>query len=192
MESEEFQKAARRVTPRELGFAEERDPSAYILRRLFCTELYIIGCTRAQRQNLMGHKIEDFGVERRDFRNEDQLESLAQLLNKCPSTNRKALEEKVVTMGGQGYKNNDFHREIIRIPARKGKLVINIASHESLTPVNASFKFPKGIKGICEYRQQSTSISQRRDANVLNDYYDAFRRVYAEMENKGVNEEVES
>lgn len=192
VESEEFQEAVRRITPKELRFTEEKDPSAYILRRMFCTELHIVGCSRPQRQNLMGHKIEDFGVERRDFRNEDQLETLVRLLNKRPCTNRKALEEKVVMMGGQSYNNDDFHKEIIWTPAKKGKLVIRIASHESLTPVNASFEFPAGFKGVCKYRQQSTMAHQRQDANVLNDYYDAFRKEYAAMETREADDKKNS
>lgn len=192
VESEEFQEAVRRITPKELGFAEEKDPSAYILRRLFCTELHIVGCSRPQRQNLMGHVIEDPAVERRDFRNEDQLATLVQLLNKRPGTNRKVLEKTVVTMDSQVYQNEDFHSETIRIPAQKGKLVIRISSHESLTSVNASFTFPEGFRGVCEYRQQRTLASQRQDANVLNDYYDAFRKAYAEMENREMNEEIVS
>jgi len=36
--------------------------------------------------------------------------------------------------------------------------------------------------GGCEYRQQRTMADQRQDANVLNDYYDAFRKGYAAME----------
>ena len=31
-----------------------------------------------------------------------------------------------------------------------------------------------------------------QDANVLNDYYDAFRKAYAEMENREMNEEIVS
>lgn len=190
VESEEFQEAERRITPRDLGFAVEKDPSAYILRRQFCTDMHIVGCSRSQRQNLMGHVIEDPAVERRDFRNEDLFDVLALLLNRRPATNPKVLEEKVVTMDGQGYQNDDFHKETIRIPARKGKLVIRISSNEALTPVNVSFSFPTGFKGNCEYRQQRTLVQQRQNANVLNDYYDAFRKAYAEMENREMNEEI--
>lgn len=147
VESEDFQEAVRRITPKELGFAEEKDPSAYILRRLFCTELHIVGCSRPQRQNLMGHVIEDPAAERRDFRNEDQLATLVQLLNKRPGTNRKVMEKTVVTMDSQGYQNEDFHSETIRIPAKKGKLVIRISSHESLTPCKCFVYFPGRVQG---------------------------------------------
>lgn len=188
-ESEEFAEAEKRVTPGDLGFAQEKDPTAYILRRQFCTDTHIVGCTAEERQYAMGHKIENPAVDRRDFRNDDMLHSLADKLNKRPATNKDVLLPKETIMDGQSLINKDFHNESIRIPAKKGKLIIRITSYEPLTPVTAEIRIPGELKATCKYHQQSSSATQRREVNVLNDYYNEFRRAYSLLDQAKAKDE---
>lgn len=181
-ESEEFAEAEKRVTLGILGFADLKDLTAYILRRQFCTDAHIVGCTPEQRQYAMGHKNENPAVDRRDFRNDDMLALLADKLNKRPAINKDVLLPKETIMDGQSLINKDFHEESIRIPAKKGKLIIRVTSHEPLTPVTIEIKIPDGVKATVKYHQQSSSATQRREVNVLNDYYNEFRRAYSLLE----------
>ena len=188
VESDEYIEAERRVTPKELGFADEKDPSAYSARRQYCTDMHIVGCVQDERQFAMGHRIENPAVDRRDFRNEDKLRALAEKLNKRPVINPQVLEPNEIKMEGASYQNPDFHNETIRIPAKKGKYIIRITSNEPLTPATATFAFPKQMNARCKYYQHQSSAQQRREVNILNDYYEAFRQAYALLEQRKVDE----
>lgn len=50
---------------------EEKEPTAYLLRRFYATTLYILGFSNAEQEYLMGHNISDDDVDRRDYTNED-------------------------------------------------------------------------------------------------------------------------
>lgn len=119
-ESDEFREAERKATPSELGFAIEKDPTSYIFRRQYCTDLHIVGCCQEEIQYAMGHRIDNTAIDRRDFRNEDKIASLAKKVTKRPFVNRDVLNQKEITMSGNCYHNMDFHSETIRIPCRKG------------------------------------------------------------------------
>lgn len=181
-ESDEFRKAERKATPSELGFAIEKDPTAYILRRQYCTDLHIVGCCQEEIQYAMGHRIDNAAIDRRDFRNEDKITSLAEKVVKRPFVNRDVLNRKETTMSGNYYHNKDFHSETIRIPCRKGKIMIRIRSHEPLTASSISIDLPKSMKAECCYYQTKNLAPQRKEVNVLNDYYETYRKVYEELD----------
>ena len=183
-ESDEFQEAEGKATPSELGFAIEKDPTAYIFRRQYCTDLHIVGCCEEEIQYAMGHKIDNAGIDRRDFRNEDKITLLAEKVIKRPFVNKDVLKEKEIVMIGTGYQNKDFHSETIRVPIRKGKMRIRIRSHEPLTSSSITFVLPENVKAKCCYYQTRSHEKQRKEVNVLNDYYDSYRKAYEELEKK--------
>lgn len=189
VESEEYADAVRKVTPSELGFADEKNPTMYIQRRQYCTDMHIIGCTAEQIQYAMGHRIENNAVDRRDYRNEDRLSELAAKLNERPSTNRAVLIPQCHTVSGSKYRNDDFIDERIRLPICKGKIIIRISSHEALTPACMSISVPQNVRAIrCKYYEQEDSSPQNREVNVLNDYYADFRKAYQELDEKRESE----
>ena len=181
-ESDEFEKAERSATPTELGFAIEKEPTAYILRRQFCTDLHIVGCTQDEIEYAMGHKIENTAIDRRDFRNEDRITALAEKIIKRPFVSKEVLNQKEIVMSETSYKNSDFYNETIRVPIRKGKLRIRISSHEPLDKASITIILPENLNSKCCYYQLQRSAPQRREVNVLNDYYDSYRKAYEELE----------
>lgn len=181
-ESDEFQEAEKLATPTELGFAIEKEPTAYILRRQFCTDLHIVGCTQDEIEYAMGHKIENTAIDRRDFRNEDRITALAEKMIKRPFVSKEVLNQKEMVMSEMSYKNSDFYNETIRVPIRKGKLRIRISSHEPLDKASITIILPENLSSKCCYYQSQRSAPQRREVNVLNDYYDSYRKAYEELE----------
>lgn len=185
VESDEYADAIRRVTPGELGFADERNPTMYIQRRQFCTDMHIVGCNADQIQYAMGHRIENTAIDRRDFRNEDKLKELAEKLNRRPSVNREVLNQEYYTVSGTQIHINDFHDARIRMPMRKGKIIIRVSSDEHLTPTSVKIYVPENVNAIsCRYYVREDSSPQNKEVNVLNDYYDDFRKAYQELDEK--------
>lgn len=183
-ESDEFQEAEKLATPTELGFAIEKDPTSYITRRHFCTDLHIVGCSPDEIQYAMGHKIENTAIDRRDFRNEDRITALAEKMLKRPFVNKEVLEQKEIIMNGTNYCNEDFYNEIIKLPIRKGRVRIRVSSHEPLTSTSVTIVIPENINAKCYYYQARSQEKQRKEVNVLNDYYDSYRKAYDELERR--------
>ena len=186
VESEDYAKAVSKVTPEELGFATERNPTLYIGRRQYCTDMHIVGCTAEERQYSMGHDIENSAVDRRDFRNDDVLKELASKLLKRPGVNKDVLIRQRHTLSGEEYHNPDFHDECVRLTMRKGKIIICVSSHEASTPISAKITVPENVRIKCTYYERDQHSPQRKDANVLNDYYDEYRLAYKLVEKKSI------
>ena len=185
VESDEYADAVRRVTPGELGFADERNPTMYIQRRQFCTDMHIMECDVNQIQYAMGHRIENTAIDRRDYRNKDKLKELAEKLNRRPSVNREVLNQEYYTFSGTQLNINDFHDTRIRVPMRKGKIIIRVSSHEPLTPASIEIFVPQNVHAIsCKYYVREDTSPQNKGVNVLNDYYDDFRKAYKELDEK--------
>ena len=180
--SEDFTEAERKANPEELGFAKVKDPTVYINRRQFCTDMHIVGCTPEERQYAMGHRIENTSVDRRTFRNEDMLKILADKLNRRPSVNRKVLSPQCYTVSQGEYVNRDFNNEHIKLPVKKGKIRIWVSSHESICFAQLTITPPEGVNIGCTYYDSEDRSEQRQTVNVLNDYYDAFKEAYNTFE----------
>ena len=151
--------------------------------------MHIVGCTAEQIQYAMGHRIENNAIDRRDFRNEDRLRGLTERLNKRPSVNKAVLIPKCHTVSGGKYHNDDFIDEKIRLPMRKGKIIIRISSHEALTPASIAISVPQNVSAIrCKYYEREDLSPQNREVNVLNDYYADFRKAYQELDEKQESE----
>lgn len=189
VESEEYADAVRKVTPSELGFADERNPTMYIQWRQFCTDMHIVGWNADQIQYAMGHRIENTAIDRRDFRNEDKLKELGEQLNRRPSVNREVLNQECCTVSGTQLRNNDFHDVRIRVPMQKGKIIIRASSHEALTPASVKISLPPNVHAVsCKYYAREDASPQNKEVNVLNDYYDDFRKAYQELDDKRKSE----
>ena len=172
--SEEFAEAVKRVTPKELGFAEEKDPSAYALRRHFNTEMHIWGVMPEDRQFAMGHKIENPKVKRSDYRNEDLLGRLAKQLNMRPYINPSALDNK--TIKTSCYESDNVSNQDFEIPNKKGTLVIEFVGYDLLAPGAISIKAPDGtvISGKVYTQPLETPLEQ--SPSVIYDYLETYRR----------------
>ena len=174
--SEEFAEAVKRVTPKELGFAEEKDPSAYALRRHFNTEMHILGVMPEARQFAMGHKIENPKVKRSDYRNEDLLRRLAKQLNMRPYINPSALDNK--TIKTSCYESDNVSNQDFEIPNKKGTLVIEFVGYDLLAPGAISIKAPDGTVISGKVYTQPLETPLEKPPSVIYDYLEPYRRAW--------------
>ena len=65
----------------------EKDPTAYLLRRNFGTQFYLLGLEESEIQYIIGHEIEDPGEMRSIFRSEEKLHPIAQKMALRPIVN---------------------------------------------------------------------------------------------------------
>lgn len=172
--SQDFLEEIRRITPKELGFADERDPSAYACRRHYNTDMHILGMSPEDRQFCMGHKIENPSVKRSDYANEDLLRRVAKLLAMRPYTNPSVLDCKTITSdyyeGDVGYNQN------FAIPNRKGTMIIEFFGYDLLDPGKISVIATEGtfISGRVYTQPLNAPVGQ--SPNVLYDYLELHRR----------------
>lgn len=172
--SQEFTEAVKRVTPKNLGFAEERDPSAYACRRNYNTEMHILGMPPESRQFCMGHKIESSNIQRSDYRNEDLLKQISQLLSMRPYINPSVLDRQTVQTScyeGKAALNQNFE-----IPNKKGRLVIEFTGYDLLDPGKISVTFPNGTVVRGRAYTQPLDAPVRPSPDVLYDYLQTHRR----------------
>lgn len=66
---------------------DEKEATAYLLRRNFCTHLYILGVPDLMMEVIMGHQIEYKGKERKDFVDENYIVAIDNYLCKRPLFN---------------------------------------------------------------------------------------------------------
>lgn len=182
VESEEFQQAVKELTPAGLGFTEEKDMTAYISRRQFYTNMYIVGMGELARQYAMGHKFEDPTIDRRDYRNPDRARRQAEEILRIPTINKAALEPRVIAMNGDSLNYEDARDETIKVAAKKGRLVIRINSNEAMTPTEVRIKKIPGIDIRLSSRQTKSSIPYKETVNILNPYYKEAREAYAMLQ----------
>lgn len=177
--SQDFAEAVKRVTPKELGFAEEKDPSAYGWRREYNTEMHILGVIPEGRQFGMGHKIENPKVKRSDYRNEDLLGRLAKQLNMRPYINPSVLDKK--TINTSCYESDNVYNQDFEIPNKKGTLVIELTGYDLLSPGTITVKAPDGtvIRGKVYTGQLESPMEQ--SPNVIYDYLETHRRARDEV-----------
>ena len=172
--SPDFMDAIKRVTPVELGFTAERDPSAYACRRHYNTDMHILGMSPEDRQFCMGHKIENPSVKRSDYANEDLLRRVAKLLAMRPYTNPSVLDRKTITSdcyeGDVGYNQN------FAIPNRKGTLIIEFFGYDLLDPGKISVTAPEGTFISGRVYTQPLNAPVVQSPNVLYDYLEMHRR----------------
>lgn len=172
--SQEFAEAVKRVTPRDLGFAEERDPSAYGWRRHLNTEMHILGAIPEDRQFGMGHNIENPSVKRSDYRNEDLLGRLEQKMNMRPYVNPAVLDHK--TIKTSCYENDNVFNQEFEIPNKKGTLVIELANYDLLTPGTISVTIPNGTVISGKVYNEPLEAPIEQSPNVIYDYLETYRR----------------
>ncbi len=178
--SQEFAEAVKRVTPGELGFAEERDPSAYGWRRYWNTEMHILGSRPEDRQFGMGHKIENPSVRRSDYRNEDLLRRLEEKMNLRPYVNPAVLDQK--TIETSCYESSNAFNQAFALPNKKGKLVIEFTGYDLLAPGTLSMTIPDGTIVSGSMYTQPLEGPIENSPNVIYDYLETHRRARDQAE----------
>lgn len=164
-----------------LLYGDTKDPTAYIFRRNFASHLRDCGASAEQLQYLMGHQILDDAFMRVDFVNPDILGKLAQILSKRPIINDVS---PILTIAAKdGIIANNVSQAHISVPLSGGRYRLRILGYESHEPTKIDAALPDGApEAFIRYRQQPHLLSTQessttiRNANVLYDYYQLYRR----------------
>lgn len=113
---------------------EEKDPSAYLLRRNFGTHMSILGLSESEIEYMIGHDIQDMYETRNEFVNDSRLLDMREKLNRRPILNTIQKEEKyqrmpmnrMMVLDGSGP-------QAYRIPiSNNGTLKVHIMTNEPL------------------------------------------------------------
>ena len=138
---------------------KEKEPTAYLLRRNYATQMCILGLTNAEMQYLLGHNVEDAYESRNDFVNSERIYSMYLKLQK-----RRFLNNMV--------DNNNTVK--INIPEKSTlKIKVTAAEPTDNVSVNVITKNPKMIQ--TKWFKSSQKGSYDRTVNILEQYNNEYQ-----------------
>lgn len=166
-----------------LVYGEERDPTAYLLRRTFGEHLRDCHCSPAQAERCMGHVQTDQRNKSHDFVNDDDLEELTKILARRPLLNPQP-EVPIINMAvaTEDVVLEDVNEAILEFPRmdHDAEYTIELVSNENHVPPDAVLT-PMGVKKSpepydveYETHRRPTNNRERKgppaDVNVVQDY----------------------
>lgn len=138
----------------------EKDPTAYLLRRNFATHLQILGFSISEIQYLIGHDVEDSYESRNEYVDDKRLHEMARRLSKRPLLNE--------------IERNDGSREIV---LGKGEHIrVSIKAQEPLDVLKITVigeQIGETFNGI--YYAQSREKKCERNIDVDKVYHKVYR-----------------
>lgn len=155
----------------------EADPTAYLLRRNFATNMAILGLSDVEIQYVMGHKIRSQFFQRNDFNNERRLFAVKQKMDQRPVLNTVFAKELVI---------EKLREKVPFSGSRKTHIKIPMGDHKSMR-IRATAREPQDTIAItvtanidgevhCEAKTYSSQLpggpSRAIDVNGL--YQEAF------------------
>ena len=138
---------------------KEKDPTAYLLRRNYATQMCILGLTNAEMQYLIGHSVEDAYEARNDFVDSERIYSMYLKLQK------RSILNDVVNI------NNT-----VKISIRDNSTIkINVAAVEPTdnVSINVTTKDPEKIH--TKWFEDAPKGSYGRTVNILEQYDAAYQ-----------------
>jgi len=160
---------------------DEKDPTAYLLRRNLGTHLYILGLSEAEIQYIMGHDIEDPYESRNDFTNEDKLYQIKQKMDKRPLVNLDVsfTEEKSLLSaeGCESFRNvtcKEVHisaEEAVRLKLHVSALIPQKDIHMHVTYQNAT------LHSGDLYSLAGPTTPNSRTVNITQQYHSIYQNV---------------
>ena len=137
----------------------EKDPSAYLLRRNFATQMCILGLDNAEMQYLLGHCVEDAYESRNEFVDSERIYSMYRKLQ-----NRTILNNP---------KDND---NVFNLRIRNNSTVkINATAVEPTDNVKISIKADDSKSVQTKWFEDSKKASLSRTINILEQYKSGYQ-----------------
>ena len=135
---------------------KEKEPTAYLLRRNYATQLCILGLTSAEMQYLMGHNVEDAYESRNDFVDNDRIFEMHQKL--C----QRELLNNI---------KDDYNKAEIYIHSKES-VKLHISAKEPADPVRISI-IESAEKATVKtmWFEESESYLGERTINILELYH---------------------
>ena len=137
----------------------EKDPSAYLLRRNFATQMCILGLDNAEMQYLLGHCVEDAYESRNEFVDSERIYSMYRKLQ-----NRTILNNP---------KDND---NVFNLRIRNNSTAkINATAVEPTDNVKISIKTDDSKSVQTKWFEDSKKVSLSRTINILEQYKSGYQ-----------------
>jgi len=171
----------------EIVYGEEKDLTAYLLRRTYGEHLRECGCDKAQRERCMGHVQTDESKKNNDFVNENDLKDLAEILSRRPLLNRIAdvpvIDVSSATADVVLEDVNEVVLDFLRM-RQDAEYCIRLASNEYHVPPEVTLMPQKGKSTDVPYsvefetHHRPTTNRERKDppadVNVVYDYQKSY------------------
>lgn len=170
---------------KEMG-VQEKDPTAYLLRRNFATQLHILHLTETEIEYLMGHQIQEKYVTRNEYSSEEHQLHMAQKLAHRPLFNElpPVHTETVITAEQPNVSNADTHTFTIHTDGKqKGTLYIEARVLEPSDSISVEVTAGSSdIEG--EYRLMPIAQAPTQTINILREYQQLYEKVSAPKRRK--------
>lgn len=162
----------------EEGFAE-KDATAYLCRRNFCTHLYILGLEESEIQYIMGHEISDDSDDRNTFRNEDSLYPIAKKMALRPIVN-DVPDEEACEMSDGWVIQKDIYKSRVTIPLSRDSqsFHVEVRQREPNAELKISFECD-GCHIEGEYTQIPIHNEYPNPLRITDDYLRIFKKTEA-------------
>ena len=153
---------------------EDKDPTAYLLRRNFATHLYHLGLTEEECQYIMGHAIQDVYHNRRDFSNDKLLLPIARKMAFRPLLNDNVFDTFELTE----IEYQRFCKNVTEVALHTDSAELLEIEIEALEPTDAirivAMQGGKPIEVVYTKKQRQRKVS--RLANVTRSLHKLYEK----------------
>ena len=135
---------------------KEKEPTAYLLRRNFATQMKILGLTNAEMQYLIGHDVEDAYESRNEYVDSERIYSIYLRLQQRELLNNW---------------KDDYNKAEISISG-KTTVKIHISAREPVDSIQTCIYEPdKKASVVFNWAEESEAFSGKRTVNILECYH---------------------
>ena len=135
---------------------KEKEPTAYLLRRNYATQMNILGLSNAEMQYLIGHDVEDAYESRNEFVDEERIYAMSRKLKQRALLNN-CLDDSIVGINIQ----------------KSGFTKINISVREPAEDLKVSLSGPEeGVKVV--WLEEKLTPSYDRTVDILKEYHQMY------------------
>lgn len=157
----------------------EKNPTAYMLRRNFATQLAIMGMNESEIQYLLGHDVTNAYETRNEFNNQESLRHMYELMNERAIYNIR--KRKIICGALDNNIRKDFYNHsnvVIEIDVNEGDPVnLDVIGCEPNTKSSIKIDGEKvEADGIKHYYREPNYRSERT-INILDKYHKVYNRV---------------
>lgn len=155
---------------------QEKEPTAYLLRRNFATHMHILGLEESEIEYVLGHDIKDPYETRNEFINEDKLCTIRNKMRNRPLVNNIKINEAISL---EECKNNRTSFDVPNQVALKsnlddGKIIIHVEANEPGEQI--TLKVANSRKAPLKVELYPDRISKDYDrwVNILYEYQHSY------------------
>lgn len=139
---------------------KEKDPTAYLLRRNFATQMCILGLSTSEMQYLIGHDVEDAYESRNEYVDSERIYSMYLKLR-----HRELLNEKT----------NDYSKAEICI-SNNDTVKIHISAKEPTDSIKLSIGETGDLTGVeTKWFEETRNFVADRTVNILESYHSRYK-----------------